>query len=98
MSFDELLKDLQGHNKVEEDPNVIPLDRLFTDEFMVKHSRSTNFAEFLEKGNFQVKSYEDVKNIPEELFDRHLDRETDFTNWQCMLDAAKTEYAAMKAK
>lgn len=96
MSFDELLKDLQGHNKVEEDPNVISLDRLFTDAFMAKHSRFPNFAAFLEKGNFQVKTYEDVQNIPDELFDRHIDRETDFANWESMLAAAKSEYAALK--
>lgn len=96
MSFDELLKDLQGHNKVEEDPNVISLERLFTDSFMIKHSRFANFAEFIEKGNFQATSYEDIKNIPEELFDRHIDRETTFANWKSMLDAAKAEYTGMK--
>lgn len=98
MSFDELLKDLQGHNKVEEDPNFISLDRLFNESFMTKHSRSASFAEFLEKGNFQVKTREDVKNIPDELFDRYIARETDFSNWESMLGAANAEFAGTKEK
>lgn len=89
MTFDELLKDLQGENKVQEDPNHIPLHDLFNDEFMGKHSRSKSFAEFLEKGNFQGSTYDDMKNLHDELFDRHIARETDFENWESMLSAAK---------
>ncbi|MBB6675868.1 hypothetical protein [Cohnella lubricantis] len=98
MSFDELLKDLQGQNKVEEDPNFVALDLLFTDAFMSKHTRSASFAAFLEKGNFQVKTYEDVRNIPDELFDRYIARETDYPNWESMLAAANKEYAGQEKK
>ncbi|MCI3922956.1 hypothetical protein MO973_22295 [Paenibacillus sp. TRM 82003] len=88
MSFDDLLKDLQGQNK-QEDPNEISLDQLFNESFMKKHSQFANFAEFLEKGNFQATTHEDMNNIHEELLDRHVDRETDFPNWSSMLRAAK---------
>ncbi len=98
MSFDELLKDLQGQNKAEGDHNFVELDLLFTDSFMAKHSSSKNFAAFLEKGNFQVKTYEDVRNIPDELFDRYIDRETDYSNWESMLEAANREYAGQEKK
>lgn len=92
MSFDELLKDLKGENKVEENSNEVPLAQLLNDSFMSKHTRFTNFADFLEKGNFQVATREDIANIPDELFDRHINRETDFPDWESMLEAANREY------
>ncbi|NMO95076.1 hypothetical protein [Paenibacillus lemnae] len=92
MSFDDLLKDLQGQKDVQEDPNNISLSKLFNDSFMRKHTRHQSFDEFNEKGNFQVQTYEDVSNILEELYDRHVARETDFRDWNHMLDTAKKEY------
>lgn len=96
MSFDELLMDLQGQKTIEEDPNHISLDELFNESFMSKHSSFKSFGEFLEKGNFQVKTHEDILNIHDELFDRHVVRETDFANWNAMLDTATKEYASKK--
>lgn len=93
MSFDELLKELQGQKTIQEDPNHISLDELFNESFMSKHSSFKSFGEFLEKGNFQVKTQEDIHNIPDELFDRYVVRETDFANWKSMLNAATMEYA-----
>jgi hypothetical protein len=93
MSFDELLKDLQGQKTIQEDPNYISLEELFNESFMSKHSSFKSFGEFLEKGNFQVKTREDIHNIPDELFDRHVARKTGFANWKSMLDTATLEYA-----
>jgi hypothetical protein len=93
MSFDELLKDLQGQKTIQDDPNQISIDALFNESFMSKHSSFKSFEEFVENGNFQVKSIEDVGNIHEELFDRHVERKTDFPNWKTMLETANAEYA-----
>lgn len=92
MSFEELLKDLQGQKKVQEDPNHISLDELFNESFMSKHSSCKSFGEFVEKGNFQIKTQEDITNIPDELFNRYVVRETDFADWKSMLDTATMEY------
>ncbi|MDF2814267.1 MAG: hypothetical protein K0Q81_467 [Paenibacillus sp.] len=92
MSFDELLKDLQGQKTIQDDPNHISLDDLFNESFMSKYSSFKSFGEFVEKGNFQVKTHEDIKNMDDELFDRHVARETDFANWKSMLDRATLEY------
>lgn len=96
MSFDELLKELQGQKSVEEDQNVVSLDVLFTESFIREHSRCKSFEEFLEKGNFQVSTREDIDNLPEELFDRHVARETDFPHWATMLDTATSVYKGSK--
>jgi len=88
MSFDDLLLELQGQKASQKDPNQISLDELFNESFMKKHSNSNSFAEFLEKGNFQeVKVQEDIANIPDELFDRHVARDTKFADWKSMLKA-----------
>ncbi|CAM4521671.1 hypothetical protein FHS16_006331 [Paenibacillus endophyticus] len=94
MSFEDLLKELQGQKDVQEDPSHVSLETLFHDSFMRKHTRSNSFAEFLEKGNFKVQTREDIQDIPDEFFDRHVARDTDFANWQKMLDTATAEYGA----
>ncbi|BFH60663.1 MULTISPECIES: hypothetical protein [Paenibacillus] len=92
MSFEDLLKELQGQKMVQEDPDHVPLNELFDASFMRKHSSFNSFGEFVEKGNFQIETYADIGNIPDELFDRHISRETDFADWKSMLDQANAEY------
>jgi hypothetical protein len=94
ISFDELLIELQTMKTNEEVPNQVSLEKLFNEDFMSRYSSFKTFEEFLLKGNFLVKSQEDISNIPDELFDRHVDRETNFTNWKSMLDKANAEYSA----
>ena len=65
------------------------LSQLFNEGFMSKHSRFASFASFLEKGNFQADTLEQIGSIEGELFDRHVARETDFADWQTMLSTAK---------
>ncbi|TYP79335.1 hypothetical protein [Paenibacillus methanolicus] len=93
MSFDDLLLELQGQKTVQEDENVIELDKLFNESFMKKHSKFNSFAEFLEKGNFQATTHDEIRNIHDELFDRHVVRETDFASWASMLEAANKQYS-----
>jgi len=73
--------------------NDVSLDLLFNETFMSRCSAFKSFEEFLEKGNFQAQTQEDINNIPDELFDRHVVRETSFMNWKSMLDQANEEYA-----
>jgi hypothetical protein len=93
MSFEDLLKDLQGQKTIQEDPNHVSLAKLFHESFMSQHSTFKSFGEFLEKGNFQAETQDEIRNIPDELLDRHVVRETDFTSWKSMLDTATREYA-----
>jgi hypothetical protein len=93
MSFDDLLKDLQGQKAVQEDPNYVSLDELFNKSFLNKYSKYDDIRVLMEKGNFQVETQKDIDNIPEELLDVFVARETDFPSWKSMLDAASREYA-----
>ncbi|MEK3884334.1 hypothetical protein [Paenibacillus sp. PL2-23] len=92
MSFEDLLKDLQGHKTIEDDSTQPSLEKLFHDSFMKKHSRFNSFQEFMDKGNFQAESLQDIEKITGELFDRHIDRETDFPDWKTMLETANMEF------
>lgn len=94
LSFDELLQELQGMKTNGASQDHVSLEILFNEAFMSRCSSFKSFEEFLLKGNFAVKTLEDVSNIPDELFDRHVDRETTFINWKSMLDKANAEYAA----
>ncbi|GAB6927924.1 hypothetical protein JCM10914A_19070 [Paenibacillus sp. JCM 10914] len=96
MSFDDLLMELQGQKAAQEDPSHVSLDKLFNESFMSRHSSFTSFGEFLQKGNFQADTHEDIDKIPDELFDRHVSRETGFKNWKSMLAQAEADYAADK--
>lgn len=92
MSMEDLLKELQGQKTVQEDPDHISFKELFTDSFMSQHTRFQSFGEFLENGNFQVETHEDIQKIPDEFFDSHVERKTDFPNWKTMLETATKEY------
>lgn len=92
MTLEELMTDLQGQKNYQEDPNHISLEKLFNEAFMSKHSNCKSFDEFLVKGNFQVRTEEDINNIPDEFFDRHVNRETEFADWKSMLEKANKEY------
>lgn len=94
ISFEDLLKELQGQKTNEVDPRHISLETLFNEKFMSGCSSFNSFEEFLRKGNFEAKTQEDIRNIPDELFDRHVDRETTFSNWESMLEKANNAYAA----
>lgn len=92
MTLEELMNDLQGIKNYQEDPDHISLEKLLNEGFMSKYSNHQSFDEFLVKGNFQVRTEEDVNNIPDEFFDRHVMRETKFSDWKTMLETAKSEY------
>nr|WP_123043847.1 hypothetical protein [Cohnella candidum]AYQ75767.1 hypothetical protein EAV92_21345 [Cohnella candidum] len=98
MSFDELLIELQGMKTNAGNPDHVPLEILFNEAFMSGCSSLASFEEFLRKGNFSISTIEDIGGIPEELLDRHVDRETRFANWKSMLDQANAEYAAQQPR
>lgn len=93
ISFDDLLKELQDQKGIPADAEQASLETLFNDSFMSQHSSCKSFQEFLERGNFQAWNREDLALIPEELLNRHVARETEFADWQSMLNAANAELA-----
>ncbi|MGG3454230.1 hypothetical protein [Paenibacillus rhizolycopersici] len=97
--FDELEKRLKKMKKDAEElegDNVVPFDELFTPAFMRKYTSVESFDELLEKGGFVVNSQEDFANIPDDKFDEHVSKFTNFSTWEDMLDKAQDLYISKK--
>jgi len=88
MSFDDLLVELKEQKANEAEREQSSLAYLFNESFMRENSNCKSMQQFLEKGNFQAYTKEDMNLIHEELLNRHVARETRFSDWKSMLDAA----------
>ncbi|REK71154.1 hypothetical protein DX130_22130 [Paenibacillus paeoniae] len=91
MSFDDLLIELKEQKANQAELEQSSLAHLFNESFMSKNSNCKSMQEFLDRGNFQAYTKEDMNLIPEELLNRHVARETRFSDWKSMLDAAMSE-------
>ena len=92
---DELIEDLNSAvDKVDELSEIdeIPLEELFTVEFMNAHSDFGNFFEMLSSFGYDINSQEDFDSIPEEELNMKISESTDFESFQDMLDEASSDY------
>lgn len=76
----------------------LKFEELFTNSFMLKHTKLSSFAELLEAGGFQVTSAEDFKNIPDETWDICISKNTSFNSWKEMQHQAVREYLQKNLK
>lgn len=90
------LDDMQRAAKEIEQGEEVPFDVLFNQTFMSNNTQFSSFDEILEAGNFVVNSPEDFEAIPEDDFDKHIAKTTQFDTWGDMLNSAATDYAAKK--
>ncbi|EGT3685956.1 TPA: hypothetical protein SHW33_002081 [Clostridioides difficile] len=61
-------------------------------KFMNQHTNFDSFDELLTFGGYIVNSEEDFLAIPDNEFDSFIVENTDFPNWQTMLDTAYSKY------
>ncbi|MCJ0225778.1 hypothetical protein JY758_19685 [Clostridioides difficile] len=61
-------------------------------KFMNQHTNFDSFDELLTFGGYIVNSEEDFLAIPDNEFDSFIFENTDFPNWQTMLDTAYSKY------
>lgn len=97
--FDEFEKRLKKlANDVEElsGERRVSFEELFTSGFMRKYTQFQSFEILLEAGGFIVNSPEDFAAIPDDEFDDHISKTTDFDNWKDMQGKAAKEYYARK--
>lgn len=95
--FDDMERKLKKMQKKANDLNgeqEIPFNVLFNSSFMIKYTTVSSFEEFLEKGGFVVNTPEDFANIPDDVFDAHVIKETRFDSWQNMMEEATGAYVA----
>ena len=94
--FDELNKHLEKMQRDAKDlqkTTNVSFDELFTNTFMNKHTRYESIDAFIESGNFSQSNFE---KIPDADLDKFVASETNFKDWQDMLDSAGADYALKK--
>lgn len=83
-------------NEIE--PQLIEFDKVFNISFMRKYTNYKTFAKFLTGGRFNITCQKDFEELPEDLMDKHVSKNTQFKTWQEMLDFATDKYIISKQK
>ncbi|WP_246029136.1 hypothetical protein [Paenibacillus humicus] len=94
--FQKALAEMQRQAKELEGRREVTFEELFPPSFMIEHTNFSSFEELLEAGGFEVNSAEDFEAIPDDVFDQHIGKHTQFDSWENMQDSAVQEYAAKK--
>lgn len=91
---------ITGYYKLpnEIEPQLIEFDKVFNISFMRKYTNYKTFAKFLTGGKFNITCQKDFEELPEELMDKHVVKNTQFKTWQEMLDFATDKYIISKQK
>lgn len=90
--------ELKGYYKLPGDiePQLVDFDVVFDTSFMRKFTRYKSFEKFLSGGNFNITCQQDFEALPEATMDKHVMKNTKFSNWQEMLDFATDKYVLRK--
>lgn len=91
---------ITGYYKLpnEIEPQLIEFDKVFNISFMRKYTNYKTFAKFLTGGKFNITCQKDFEELPEDLMDKHVVKNTQFKTWQEMLDFATDKYIISKQK
>lgn len=91
---------ITGYYKLpnEIEPQLIEFDKVFNISFMRKYTNYKTFAKFLTGGKFNITCQKDFEELPEDLMDKHVYKNTQFKTWQEMLDFATDKYIISKQK
>ena len=95
--FDDISKKLDQMSKSAEELNgthSVTFDKIFTNEFMSKHSKISNIDDFLEGTN--IHNQEELEAFPEEDMDKYVIENTDFSTWEEMLVTGQEAYTLKK--
>lgn len=74
----------------------LPLDRLLSGSFLQKFTPYKSLTELLQSGGFAVSSAEDLKSLPREQLNEHVNKTTSFGSLKDMLVKAAEFYAQRK--
>lgn len=91
---------ITGYYKLpnEIEPQLIEFDKVFNISFMRKYTNYKTFVKFLTGGKFNITCQKDFEELPEDLMDKHVSKNTQFKTWQEMLDFATDKYIISKQK
>jgi len=75
------------------DTNKVALVDLLSKEFLSSCSSFSSFEEFLNATGFKIESSEDFEAIPQQDMDQFVSKNTSYSTWAELLQAAAVEYA-----
>ncbi|WP_054954967.1 hypothetical protein [Paenibacillus dakarensis] len=90
--FEKKMKQLQRNAERLNGTHEVSYDDLFTPSFMNRYTDFSSFGELLEGGGFVVNSVKDFEDIPDDVFDQHISKTTQFESWKDMHTQAVNEY------
>lgn len=65
---------------------------LFTKDFMVEYTNFKTINQMFEESDFEINDGEDFDNIPENELNNFINNNTDFSDWDEMIERAITEW------
>jgi hypothetical protein len=90
-----LKKNLVNISNLEHGKNI-PIEDLFTIEFMKRYTKSRNFKEFLAESGFidpeELVTKEVFEAFPNEEWNEYISKNTFFSSWNDMLRKSTEEY------
>ena len=94
--FDELQDELERlQQNVDKTMNEfngnVPLEKLFSADFMSVHTEFDDIYAWLRNGGFEFESQESYDNLDESALDAYVQSTSDFHSWQEMLVSASAE-------
>jgi hypothetical protein len=78
------------------DQLIMPLQKLFSSEFMTTHTRYESIDALLAAGGYNIKHIEDFSSIPEPELNNFIAKTTKFQTWHEALQVANTEFFKRK--
>lgn len=94
--FEDLLSKLRDLSRRAEQLNGehrVPLNELFPDEFLLRHTEFPSFSQLLSASGFVVENPEDFAAIPADQWNAFVRSRTRFSSWDEMLREATKDWA-----
>lgn len=85
--------DLDGfRERVDSSGGEVPMDELFTPDFMQNYTEFETFEAFLDRSPWTVETQADFEAIPSDELDAFVEGRTGFDSWATMLSVGGREY------
>ncbi|CQR49752.1 MULTISPECIES: hypothetical protein [Haloferax] len=76
----------------------VTLADLFPSSWVESHCQAASISEFLEESGFAVEDQDSFESIPPHEWDRYVESNTEFDDWQGMLSAGVERYVLEQAR
>ena len=94
------LERMERNAKKLDGEHSVKITDLLTSGFMKRNTKFSNLDEMMISGGFmgkgEVLTQEKFEAIPDSKLDEHVSKETKFSDWESMLNAAVEEYAGKR--